>query len=84
MEVVTKTEFLKRWAKKASEGGAVEAFETDVEMLARTLVRLSTSAVVNGLLAGCEKLPKKEQEVFRRMVGTVSPAVEQALKKLYE
>lgn len=81
---MTKKEFLVRWAKRATAGGAVESFETDVEKLARTLVRLSTSAVVNGLLAGAEKLPKKEREVFRRMIATVSPAVEQALAKLYE
>jgi uncharacterized membrane protein len=81
---MTKKEFLIRWAKSAAAGGAVEAFETDVERLARTLVRLSTSAVVNGLLVGCEKLPKKEREIFRRMIATVSPSVEQALAKLYE
>lgn len=81
---MTKTEFLKRWAKRAAAGGAVEEFETDVEKLSRTLVRLSTSAVVNGLLIGCEKLPKKEREIFRKMIATVPPSVEQALAKLYE
>ncbi len=81
---MTKTEFLKRWAKRATDGGAVEAFEVDVEKLSRSLVMASTSAVVNGLLAGVKQLPKKEQERFRRMIQEVSPAVERALVKLYQ
>lgn len=79
-----KAEFLKRWAKKATEGGAVEAFENDVEKMSRSLVRASTSAVVNGLLAGLVKLPKREQESFRKLIEEVAPAVERALAKLYQ
>lgn len=81
---MTKTEFLKRWAKKATAGGAVEAFENDVEKLSRSLVMASTSAVVNALLVGIVKLPKKDQERFRRIVETVQPAVARALEKLYQ
>lgn len=81
---MTKADFLKRWAKKATDGGAVEAFEVDLEKLSRSLVRCSTSAVVNGLLVGIAKLPKKEQERFRNMIAEVSPAVERALTKLYQ
>lgn len=81
---MTKTEFLKRWAKKAADGGAVEAFENDVEKLSRSLVLASTSAVVNGLLSGINKLPKKEQDRFRRLIEQVQPAVELALAKLYQ
>ncbi len=81
---MTKVEFLKRWAKRATSGGAVEAFETDVEKLSRSLVLASTSAVVNGLLVGIEKLPKKEQERFRRLIAVVTPSVERALEKLYQ
>ena len=81
---MTKKEFLERWSKKASSGGAVEAFETDVEKLARSIVRSSTSAVVNGMLAGIVKLPKREQDRFRRMIGEIGPAVERALAKLYQ
>ncbi len=81
---MTKTDFLKRWAKRATGGGAVEAFEVDLEKLSRTLVRCSTSAVVNGLMAGIRKLPKKEQDLFRKLFAEVSPAVERALAKLYE
>lgn len=81
---MTKREFLKTWAKRASSGGAVEAFETDVEKLTRSLVRCSTSAVVNGLLAGLASLPKRERERFRKLIEVVSPTVESALKKLYE
>lgn len=81
---MTKTEFLKTWAKKAAGGGAVEGFERDVEKLSRSLVMASTSAVVNGLLAGVSKLPKKDQDRFRKMIEQVTPAVERALTKLYQ
>lgn len=81
---MTKVEFLKRWSKRATGGGATEAFEVDIEKLARTLVRSSTSAVVNGLMAGVAKLPKRDQDIFRKLIGEVSPAVERALAKLYE
>jgi hypothetical protein len=80
---MTKAEFLKRWSKKATGGGATEAFEVDIEKLARTLVRCSTSAVVNGLMAGIEKLPKRDMDLFRKLIEEVSPAVEKALAKLY-
>lgn len=81
---MTKVEFLKRWAKKATDGGAVEAFENDIEKLSRSLVRCSTSAVVNGLLAGIEKISKRDQEKFRKLIQEVTPAVERALAKLYQ
>ena len=81
---MTKTDFLKRWAKRATDGGAVEAFEVDLEKLSRTLVRCSTSAVVNGLMAGIRKMPKRDQDIFRKLFEEVSPAVERALAKLYE
>jgi hypothetical protein len=81
---MTKTDFLKRWAKRATNGGAVEAFEIDLEKLSRTLVRCSTSAVVNGLMAGIRKMPKRDQDIFRKMIEEVGPAVERALARLYE
>jgi|KBSSwiStaDraftv2_1062776.scaffolds.fasta_scaffold03148_19 hypothetical protein len=81
---LTKKEFLVRWAKKATAGGAVEAFETDVEKLLRSFVRASTSGVVNGLLAGVGKLPKRDQERFRKLIEEVLPAVDRALVKLYQ
>lgn len=81
---MTKAEFLKRWAKKAAGGGAVEGFENDIEKLSRTLVMASTSAVVNGLLAGVKNLPKRDQERFRKLIQEVTPAVELALAKLYQ
>lgn len=81
---MTKADFLKRWAKKAAGGGAVEAFEVDVEKLTRSIVRCSTSAVVNGLLAGLGEVSKKDREKFRRLIHEVTPAVEQALAKLYQ
>jgi hypothetical protein len=81
---MTKTDFLKRWAKRATNGGAVEAFEIDLEKLSRTLIRCSTSAVVNGLMAGIRKMPKRDQDVFRKMIEEVGPAVERALARLYE
>ncbi len=80
---MTKKDFLKRWAKKAADGGAVEAFENDVEKLTRTLVRLSTSAVVNGLLAGLGEVSRRDREKFRKLIQQVAPAVEGALEKLY-
>ncbi len=80
---MTKRDFVKRWAKKATGGGAVETFETDVERLVRTSVILSTSAIVNGLLAGMKKSPK-DQIRFAALVNEISPAVERALQKLYE
>jgi hypothetical protein len=81
---MTKTEFLKRWAKRATNDGAVEAFEVDVEKLSRTLVRCSTSAIVNGLLAGVGQLSKRDQEKFRNLFQEVEPAIERALAKLYQ
>lgn len=78
-----KVEFLKKWAKRATGGGAVEAFETDVELLAQAIIRCSTSAVVNGLMKGTEDLPPKDQEYFRRLIQTIPPAVEKAIKGLY-
>jgi hypothetical protein len=78
-----KVEFLKRWAKKASGGGAVEAFEVDVEKLMRSTVRMSSSAVVNGLLKGLDRVDQKDRELFRKLIAEVSPAVERALAKLY-
>lgn len=81
---MTKVEFVKRWAKKAAGGGAVEAFEVDVEKLSRSLIRTATSGVVNGLLDGIASLPKNERDRFRKMIEVVSPAVERALAKLYQ
>jgi hypothetical protein len=81
---MTKIEFLKRWCKKATGGGAAEAFEVDVERLSCSIVRSSTSAVVNGIMAGVVKLPKKERDLFRKLIAEVAPAVEKALEKLYQ
>ncbi len=80
---MTKRDFVKRWAKKASGGGAVETFENDVERLVRTIVLVSTSSIVNGLLTGLKESPK-DQRRFVELVNQISPAVEQALQKLYE
>ena len=80
---MTKRDFVKRWAKKASGGGAVETFENDVERLVRTIVLVSTSSIVNGLLAGLQESPK-DQKRFVALVNQISPAVEQTLQKLYE
>jgi hypothetical protein len=83
MADMTKKDFVKRWAKKAAGGGAVETFENDVERLVRTIVLVSTSSIVNGLLTGLEESPK-DQKRFVALVNQISPAVEQALQKLYE
>ncbi len=80
---MTKVEFLKRWAKKATAGGAVEGFEVDLEKLMRSTVRCTTSAIVNGLLAGIGTVSKRDQERFRQLFKQVSPCVEKALEKLY-
>jgi hypothetical protein len=81
---MTKVDFLKKWAKNASGGKAVEGFERDVETLLRSTIRVSVSGVVNGLIAGLKGAPKKDSERLTAIVQQIQPAVETALRKLYE
>jgi hypothetical protein len=79
-----KEEFLKRWTKRATGGGAAEAFERDVEVLMRTTIRVSVSAIVNGLLEGAQKAPARKRETIEEIARAIPAATEGALRKLYE
>jgi hypothetical protein len=82
---VTKRDFLLKWAKKATANGAVEAFERDVETLMKTTIRMSVSAVVNGVIDGASKREKKSDRALLEDVARQIPiAVEEALRKLYQ
>ena len=81
---MTKTEFLKRWAKKASQGGAAEAFERDVETLIQTCIRLGASVVTNGLIEGSKKLAKRDRDFIMQIVNETPKALDRGLRKLYE
>ncbi len=84
MGAMTKTEFLRRWTKKATAGGAAEAFERDVETLMQTCIRLGASVVTNGLIEGSKKLSKRDQAFLMKIVNEVPLALDRGIRKLYE
>jgi hypothetical protein len=81
---VTKKEFLMRWAKKASQGGAAEAFERDVETMIHSAIRVGASVVTNGLIEGSKKLSKADREFIIKLASEATKAVDRGIRKLYE
>ena len=78
-----KNDFLLKWAKKATAGGPVEAFERDVETLMRSTIRMTVSAIVNGVLEGASKRKKKsDRELLQEAARQIPVAIESALSKL--
>lgn len=81
---MTKADFLKRWTKKATAGGAAEGFERDVETLMRTTIRVSVSAIVNGILEAAKQSPASERIILENVARSIPKATEGALRKMYE
>ena len=79
-----KFEFLRRWAKKATAGGSVEAFERDTETLMRTTIRMTVSAITNGMLEAAKDLSGNERKMIDGIARRIPESVENALKQLYE
>lgn len=81
---MTKADFLRRWAKRATGGGAAEAFERDVEVLMRTTIRVSVSAIVNGILEGAKSAVPQVRTILESVARGIPGSVESALRKMYE
>lgn len=77
-----KSEFLKKWAKRASSGKSVEEFERDVEAVVADTIRLVTRGVARGIEQASSKLYLKDARLLMMIARTIVPSVEKSMMKL--